>query len=88
MYEYGGDTGHGGRPSIDKTTLEALIVAAHARGKLAVVHIHSERQAMDAIEANADGLAHLLPRRRESRSTVCTAGGSSPRFRNPYVRRP
>jgi imidazolonepropionase-like amidohydrolase len=60
MYEYGGDTGHGGRPSIDKATLEALIAAAHARGKLAVVHIHSERQAMDAIEANADGLAHLF----------------------------
>jgi imidazolonepropionase-like amidohydrolase len=37
-----------------------LIAAAHARGKLAVVHIHSERQAMDAIEANADGLAHLF----------------------------
>jgi imidazolonepropionase-like amidohydrolase len=60
MYEYGGDTGQGGRPSIDKATLEALIAAAHARGKLAVVHIHSERQAMDAIEANADGLAHLF----------------------------
>jgi imidazolonepropionase-like amidohydrolase len=60
MYEYGGDTGQGGRPSIDKPTLEALIVAAHARGKLAVVHIHSERQAIDAIEADADGLAHLF----------------------------
>lgn len=60
MYEYGGDSGQGGRPSIDKATLEALIAAAHARGKLAVVHIHSERQAMDAIEANADGLAHLF----------------------------
>lgn len=60
MYENGGDTGHGGRPSIDKPTLEALIVAAHARGKLAVVHIHSQQQAMDAIEANADGLAHLF----------------------------
>jgi imidazolonepropionase-like amidohydrolase len=60
MYEYGGDTGQGGRPSIDQPTLKALIAAAHARGKLAVVHIHSERQAMDAIEANADGLAHLF----------------------------
>ena len=60
MYEYGGDAGQGGRPSIDKPTLQALIDAAHARGKLAVVHIHSERQAMDAIEANADGLAHLF----------------------------
>ena len=60
IYENGGDTGHGGRPSIDQATLEALIVATHARGKLAIVHIHSEQQAMDAIEAGADGLAHLF----------------------------
>jgi len=60
IYEYGGDTGHGGRPSIGRATLDALVVAAHARGKLAVVHIHSEQQAMDAIESGADGLAHLF----------------------------
>jgi hypothetical protein len=60
MYENWRDTGQGGRPSIDKATLQALIVAAHARGKLAVVHIHSERQAEDAVGANADGLAHLF----------------------------
>jgi imidazolonepropionase-like amidohydrolase len=60
IYENGGDTGHGGRPSIDQATLQALIAAAHARGKLAIVHIHSEQQAMDAIESGADGLAHLF----------------------------
>lgn len=60
IYENGGDTGHGGRPSIDRATLDALVAAAHARGKLAVVHIHSEQQAMDAIESGADGLAHLF----------------------------
>lgn len=60
IYENGGDTGHGGRPSIDRATLQAVIAAAHARGKLAVVHIHSEQQAMDAIESGADGLAHLF----------------------------
>ncbi len=60
MYEEGGDAGHGGRPSIDKATLQALIKAAHARGKLAVVHIHTERQAFDVIESGADGLAHLF----------------------------
>lgn len=51
IYENGGDTGHGGRPSIDRATLDALVVAAHARGKLTVVHIHSEQQATDAIES-------------------------------------
>jgi imidazolonepropionase-like amidohydrolase len=60
IYEYGGDTGHGGRPSIDKATLQALMAAAHARGKLAVVRIHSEQQVFDAIESGADGLAHLF----------------------------
>jgi imidazolonepropionase-like amidohydrolase len=60
IYEYGGDNGHGGRPSIDRETLNALVVAAHSRGKLAVVHIHSEQQAMDAIDSGADGLAHLF----------------------------
>jgi imidazolonepropionase-like amidohydrolase len=60
IYENGGDTGHGGRPSIDKATLQALIAGAHTRGKIAIVHIHSEQQAMDAIESGADGLAHLF----------------------------
>jgi len=35
-------------------------MAAHARAKSAIVHIHSEQQAIDAIEADADGLAHLF----------------------------
>ena len=60
IYENGGDTGHGGRPSIDQPILQALVTAAHARGKLAVVHIHSEQQAIDALAANADGLAHAF----------------------------
>ncbi|PYP75936.1 MAG: hypothetical protein DMD35_20005 [Gemmatimonadetes bacterium] len=47
-------------PMLDKRTLKALVDAAHARGKLAVVHILSESQARDAIEAGADGLAHLF----------------------------
>jgi imidazolonepropionase-like amidohydrolase len=48
------------QPMLDKPTLKALVDAAHARGKLAVVHILSEWQARDAIEAGADGLAHLF----------------------------
>ena len=60
IYENGGDRGQGGRPSIDIATLQALIAATHGRGKLAVVHIHSEQQALDAIGSGADGLAHLF----------------------------
>jgi len=46
-------------PTFDKPTLAALIAAAHARGKLAVVHVLSSERARDAIESGADGLVHL-----------------------------
>jgi imidazolonepropionase-like amidohydrolase len=47
-------------PMLDNSTMRALVAAAHDRGKLAVVHVLSEQQARDAIEAGADGLAHLF----------------------------
>jgi imidazolonepropionase-like amidohydrolase len=47
-------------PMLDKPTLRTLVTAANARAKLAVVHVLSEWQARDAIEAGADGLAHLF----------------------------
>ena len=53
--EYGID-----RPTLTKETMKAIIDATHKHGKLAVVHIGTEQQARDAIEAGADGLAHLF----------------------------
>jgi imidazolonepropionase-like amidohydrolase len=47
-------------PMLDRPTLAALIAAAHARGKPAVVHVLTEPQARAAIEEQADGLAHLF----------------------------
>jgi imidazolonepropionase-like amidohydrolase len=47
-------------PMLDNPTMRALVEAAHKRGKLAVVHVLSEQQARDAIEAGADGLAHIF----------------------------
>ena len=47
-------------PSIDKQTLKALIDAAHKHNKLAVVHIATLEFALDAISADADGLAHIF----------------------------
>lgn len=47
-------------PMLDNATMHAVVEAAHKRGKLAVVHILSEPQARDAIEAGADGLAHIF----------------------------
>jgi len=48
------------RPTLDQPTLKALIDAAHKRGKLAVVHIGTQKDARMVIEAGADGLAHLF----------------------------
>ncbi len=47
-------------PTITKETMRAVIVAAHARKKLAVVHIGDLAGARDAIEVGADGLVHLF----------------------------
>lgn len=47
-------------PALDKATIKAVIDAAHKRHKLVVVHVVTEQQARDAIDAGADGLAHLL----------------------------
>jgi imidazolonepropionase-like amidohydrolase len=40
--------------------LAASVAAAHKRGKLAIVHISTQEDARDALEAGADGLAHLF----------------------------
>jgi imidazolonepropionase-like amidohydrolase len=46
--------------TIDKPTMRAVVDAAHARHKLAVVHIGDLAGARDAIDAGADGLVHLF----------------------------
>lgn len=60
---YGDSTIFGGRfpmPTLDKKTMAAIITAAHAHDKLAIVHINTEQDARDALNAGADGLAHLF----------------------------
>jgi len=47
-------------PTIDRATLEALIEAAHARDRLAVVHVSTADAAEAAIASGADGLVHLF----------------------------
>jgi imidazolonepropionase-like amidohydrolase len=61
MYTAGVSFGRRGeRPTLSKQTLAAVIAAAHERHRMAVVHIGSVEGARDAIEAGADGLAHLF----------------------------
>lgn len=52
------DEPEGGK--IDQETIEAIVQAAHRRGKLAVAHVLSEQKAREAITAGVDGLAHLF----------------------------
>ncbi len=47
-------------PSLDAATIAAVIAAAHRHGKLAVVHVSTAARARQALEAGADGLAHLF----------------------------
>lgn len=54
-----GQPGHA-MASLDSATVKALIDAAHRRGKLAVVHISTLADARAALQAGADGLAHLF----------------------------
>ncbi len=47
-------------PTLDAPTVAAVVVAAHRRGKMAVVHVETLAAAHEAIDAGADGLAHLF----------------------------
>ncbi len=47
-------------PTLTRARLAAVIAAAHARDRLAIVHVGSRAEARDAIAAGADGLAHLF----------------------------
>ena len=47
-------------PTLDRATLGAVIRAAHAHKKLAVVHVLAREAARQAIEEGADGLVHLF----------------------------
>jgi imidazolonepropionase-like amidohydrolase len=55
-----GGHGAGAMNSLDIATATALIGAAHRRGKLAVVHVSTEKDAHAVLEAGADALVHLF----------------------------
>jgi imidazolonepropionase-like amidohydrolase len=57
------DDGHafgGDLPNLSDGTLLAAVQAAHARGKLAVTHVSSGYGARAAVDAGADGFAHVF----------------------------
>lgn len=50
-------------PTLDAATVRAAIAAAHARDRMAIVHVSTVAAARLAIDAGADGLAHVPPDR-------------------------
>ena len=46
-------------PTLDRPAIAALIRAAHARGKQAVVHVTRQADAEHAVRSGADGLVHV-----------------------------
>ena len=54
------DDMRGSLPMLNRSTLEALVSAAHRRGKLAVVDATSESYAREAMNVGADVLVHLF----------------------------
>ena len=47
-------------PTLREDVIAALVSAAHAQGRLAIAHIGTEGQAMGAMNADVDGLAHVF----------------------------
>ncbi len=47
-------------PTLDVDTIKAVVKAAHARGKLVIAHIGTEKDARTVIDAGVDGLAHIF----------------------------
>lgn len=60
-------------PTLDPATIAALVAAAHKRGKLAVVHVSTERDAERVLEAGADGLVHVFTDRAPEAKFVALA---------------
>ena len=58
VYEHGETSGRP-VPTLDASTLPRIVAAARAHGKLAVFHVSTAREALDAVAAGADGLVHV-----------------------------
>lgn len=65
-------------PTLDRSTVAALIEEAHRVGLLAVVHIASAERAAEAARLGADGLAHTVQERTlDSTFVHAVASGST-----------
>ena len=60
-------------PTLDASTVQALVAAAHANDLLAVAHISTYDDALMAIAAGIDGLVHLFADRRLDQAFIDAA---------------
>ena len=72
VYEHGETSGRP-VPTLDASTLPRIVVAARAHGKLAVFHVSTAREALEAIAAGADGLVHVWHDRVDAGEAVTAA---------------
>lgn len=63
-------------PRLDDATLQAMVETAHAAGKRAFVHVGSAEDALSAVRAGADVLAHTTYRSRLSPAEVAEIAAS------------
>jgi len=74
LSEYGGAKR---MPTLSREEVCAVIAAAHQDGRIAIVHVQSEAAATEAIECNADALAHTFPDRIADPSFIALAKAHS-----------
>ena len=72
VYEHGETSGRP-VPTLDASTLPRIVAAARAHGKLAVFHVSTAREALEAVAAGADGLAHVWHDRTDAGEAVAAA---------------
>jgi len=71
------------RPTLSPKTLCAVVAAAHARHKLAIVHIATQQDFRGAVECGADGIAHVPA--GELEPELAHLAGSRPLFVQPTL---
>ena len=72
VYEHGETSGRP-VPTLDASTLPRVVAAARAHGKLAVFHVSTAREALEAVAAGADGLVHVWHDRADAGEAVAAA---------------
>ncbi|HWA91515.1 MAG TPA: amidohydrolase family protein [Rhizomicrobium sp.] len=60
-------------PTLTRDQVCAVVAEAHAKGKIAVVHVQTEDAARIAIGCGADGLAHMYPNAKADPAVVAEA---------------